>query len=72
MERLVNFKWISRFKYTFPDVQVFYTVKVDGVTIKSVENTDARSFKDVKVFAGDNFYEPADGSYSKLIWESFA
>ena len=56
------------FKYTFPDVQVFYTIKIDDVTIKSVENTDARTFKDVRVFSGDNFYEPADGSYSNLIW----
>jgi len=51
--------------------KVFYTVKVDGVTIKSVENTDPRTFKDVRVFAGDNFYPPTDGSYSNLIWESF-
>ena len=60
------------FEYTFTNVQVFYTVKVDGVTIKSVENTDARTFKDVGVFAGDNFYPPTDGSYSNLIWESKA
>merc|ERR1719208_312884 len=51
--------------------KVFYTVKVDGETIKNVENTDARAFKDVNVFAGDNFFDPADGSYSNLIWESF-
>ena len=50
--------------------KVFYTVKLDGKTVKSVENKDARAFKDVKVFAGDNFYDPADGSYSNLIWES--
>ena len=43
---------------------------MDGKIFKSDENTDARAFKDVKVFAGDNFYEPADGSYSNLIWES--
>ena len=52
--------------------KVFYTVTVDGKIIKRVENTDARAFKDVKVFAGDNFYDPADGSYSNLYWQSFA
>jgi len=51
--------------------KVFYTVTVDGKIIKRVENTDARAFKDVKVFAGDNFYDPADGSYSNLYWQSF-
>ena len=38
----------------------------------SVENTDPRAFKDVKVFAGDNFLDPADGSYSNLVWESLS
>jgi len=52
------------------DGQVFYTVKIDGDIIKSVENTDARAFKDVQVFAGDNFYPPTDGSYTNLIWGS--
>ena len=37
----------------------------------SVENTDPRAFKDVKVFAGDNFNLPTDGCYSNLILESF-
>ena len=48
-----------------------YTVKIDGDIIKSVENTDSRAFQDVIVFAGDNFYPPADGSYTNLIWGSF-
>ena len=39
--------------------------------ILNVPNNDAQAFKDVKVFAGDNFFPPADGSYSNLIWESF-
>ena len=37
--------------------------------ILNVPNNDAQAFKDVKVFAGDNFYPPADGSYANLIWE---
>ena len=49
--------------------KVFYTVKLDGKTVKSVENKDARAFKDVKVFAGDNFYPPADASYTNLNFE---
>ena len=27
-------------------------------------------FQDVKVFAGDNFYPPADADYKNLIWET--
>ena len=27
-------------------------------------------FKDVKVFAGDNFYAAADANYKNLIWEN--
>ena len=52
-------------KYQF---QVVYTVRIDGELIDSVPNTDARVFNDVKVFAGDDFYPPTDGSYSNLIW----
>ena len=48
-----------------------YTVKLDGDIIKSVENNDPSDFQDVIVFAGDNFYPPADGSYTNLIWGSF-
>ena len=34
--------------------------------VHRVENVDARAFKDVRVFAGDSFYPPANGSYRNL------
>ena len=47
-----------------------YTINLNGAEVHSVINSDARVFKDVKLFAGDNFYPPADASYKKLIWEN--
>ena len=35
-----------------------------------MENTNPQSFKDVKLFVGDNFYTATDASYKNLIWES--
>merc|ERR1711874_209906 len=49
---------------------VMYTINLNGAEVHSVVNSDARVFKDVKLFAGDNFYPPADASYKKLIWEN--
>ena len=51
--------------------QVFYKVSVDGQQIQSVEIEAPKSYKNVKVFAGDNFYPGADASYKNLIWETF-
>ena len=28
------------------------------------------TFDDVKVFAGDDYYEPSDASYKNLVWEN--
>ena len=49
--------------------KVYYSVSIDGEEVMSVENTDARAFEEVQVFAGDNFYPPTDGSYRNLIWQ---
>ena len=38
-----------------------YQVKVRGVVIGTVTNTAARAFSNVKVYAGDNFYNAAPG-----------
>ena len=35
-----------------------------------MENKDPRTFQDVRVFAGDNFYPEADGQFRNLIWEN--
>ena len=47
-----------------------YTINLNGAEVHSVVNSDAREFKDVKLFAGDNFFPPADASYKNLIWEN--
>ena len=35
-----------------------------------MKNTSPQSFRDVKVFAGDDFYQAADANYKNLIWEN--
>ena len=34
-------------------------------------NNNPRTVDDVKVFASDNFFPPADASYKNLVWENF-
>ena len=50
--------------------QVYYSVSIDGEEVMRVENSDARAFEEVEVFAGDNFYLPTDGSYRNLTWQT--
>ena len=50
--------------------QLIYKVNINGVEIRNVENTNPQSFKDVKLFVGDNFYTATDASYKNLIWEN--
>ena len=45
-------------------------VTIDGKEAHKVENKDPRTFKDVKVFAGDNFHTASDASYKNLVWEN--
>ena len=52
--------------------KVYMTININGIKIFSGENTDARSFHDVKVFAGDNFYNPTNGTYRNFIWKNYA
>ena len=49
---------------------MFFTVTINGKKVGSVENKDPRTFKDVKVFAGDNFHPAADATYRNLVWEN--
>ena len=49
--------------------QLIYKVNINGVEIINVENTNPQSFKDVKVFMGDNFYTATDATYNNLMWE---
>jgi len=50
--------------------KVYFTVSVDGQIVHEVENTNPRTFEDVKVFAGDNFYPAPDASYKNVHWEN--
>ena len=49
--------------------KVYYTIRLDGEELHLVVNTDPRSFENVKLFAGDTFYPPADANYKELTWE---
>ena len=49
--------------------QVYFTVQIDGIQISSEENSDPRTFENVQVFAGDNFYDPANARYKNLKYE---
>ena len=51
-------------------LQVYYMVNIDGKQIHKVENKDPKTFKDVKVFAGDNFHSSPDASFKNLVWEN--
>ena len=50
--------------------QLIYKVNINGEEIQNVENTNPQSFKDVKVFMGDNFYAATNASYNNLMWEN--
>ena len=52
------------------DGKVYYTIRLDGEALHLVVNTDPRSFENVKLFAGDIFYAPADANYKGLTWEN--
>ena len=36
----------------------------------SIENKDPRTFENVQIFAGDNFYNPASATYKNLEYEN--
>jgi len=47
-----------------------FKIWIDGVKVNDIKNSNPRTFSNVKVFAGDNFYPAADASYKNLVWES--
>ena len=49
---------------------MYFSITIDGLQVDSQENTNAQSFDDVEVFAGDSFYPAADASYKNLIWKN--
>ena len=50
--------------------QVYFTVKIDGIKIGNVENKDPRTFKNVKIFAGDNFHNASSATYKNLEYKN--
>ena len=67
--KVCNFMSISvRRIQTYYILQVYFSASIDGTEIFSELNPTPRSFQDVQVFMGDNFTEPADASYSNLVW----
>ena len=45
-------------------------ITIDGKLIYSFPLFNPMIFNDVKVFAGDDYYEPSDASYKNLVWEN--
>ena len=43
-----------------------FEVMLDGASVWSTENTTPTKFEKVKVFAGDDWYEPLDGQIRGL------
>ncbi|XP_065654787.1 uncharacterized protein LOC136081401 [Hydra vulgaris] len=61
-------KWTHVKIYQFlRDGKYWFSVDLNGVNILRVENSDARDFKNVKVYASDPWYAPQDGSISNLL-----
>ena len=48
-----------------------YTVKVNGVVLKSMINTQTKEFMNVKVYGADPWYEAVPGSIRNLVIEPF-
>ena len=44
-------------------------MKIDGTAIRSVENSDPRTFENVQVFAGDIFMDTPNARYKNLEYE---
>ena len=49
--------------------QGYFAVKIDGTQIRSIENTDPRTFENVQVFVGDSFHDPANAKLRNLVYE---
>ena len=67
--KVCNFMSICvRRRQTYYILQVHFSASIDGTKIFSKWNPTPRSFQEVQVFMGDDFTEPADASYSNLVW----
>ncbi|XP_065662141.1 uncharacterized protein LOC100199204 isoform X3 [Hydra vulgaris] len=52
---------------SFSDNKYWFSVDVNGVNIHRAENSDARDFTNIKVYASDLWYDSQDGSISDLL-----
>ncbi|XP_065671442.1 uncharacterized protein LOC100209097 isoform X2 [Hydra vulgaris] len=52
---------------SFMDGKYWFSVDLNGINIHSVENTDARDFKALKVYASDLWYASQEGLISDLL-----
>ena len=50
--------------------QVLYLVYINGNEVHQAENTDARTFKDVRLFASADVRPPAKARYRNLVWST--
>ena len=50
--------------------KVHYTIKLDGETKVDIINENPTQFKDVAVYASDNFHDAPDASYGNLMFEN--
>ena len=47
------------------------TITINGIDVHSIENTNPKTFTNIRVFAGDKSKPAADASYRNLKWENF-
>ena len=47
-----------------------YEILINGASVYTVENTQATRFEKVKMFAGDDWYNPVEGKIQHLSFES--
>ena len=67
--KVCNFmSFCVRRRQTYYILQVYFSASIDGTKIFSKWNPTPRSFQEIQVFMGDDFTEPADASYSNLVW----
>ena len=50
--------------------QVLYLVYINGNEVHQAENIDARTFKDVRLFASADVRPPAKARYRNLVWST--
>ena len=60
----IHQRYVSRGNYR-------YFIKVDGIEVHSVINSDARQFYNVKVYASGPWYDKANGFISNFLFTNF-